>query len=69
MLLRLSKSAKKYEFTLKFKLVFEVQSNSVITNITGPSIFVRYSREFVITVSICVAFVNQENLIKSHKPT
>ncbi len=32
----------------------EIQSNSVITNITGPSTYVRYNREFVITVNIYV---------------
>ena len=31
-----------------------IQSNSVITNSTGPSVFVRYNRDFVITVKIYV---------------
>ena len=31
-----------------------LQSNSVITNSTGPSIFVRYNRDFVITVKVYV---------------
>ncbi len=33
-----------------------LQSNSVITNSTGPPIFVRYSREFVITVIVITEF-------------
>jgi len=32
-----------------------IQPNLVITNITGPSIFVSYCHEFVITVNIYVA--------------
>ncbi len=32
----------------------EVQSSSVITNTTGPSVFVRYSRDIVITVKLYV---------------
>jgi len=36
-------------------ILTRLQSNSVITNITGPSIFVCYSREFIITVNIYVA--------------
>jgi hypothetical protein len=32
----------------------DVQSNSVITNSTGPSIFVRYNRDIVITVKLYV---------------
>ena len=32
----------------------DIQSNSVIANSTGPSVFVRYNREFVITVKIYV---------------
>ena len=37
-----------------FECPLRLQSISVITNITGPSIFVRYTRELFITVNICV---------------
>jgi hypothetical protein len=36
------------------KVIVELQSNSVITNSTGPSIFVRYNRDIVITVKLYV---------------
>jgi len=36
------------------KIGFKIQSNSVITNSTVPSVFVHYNREFVITVNIYV---------------
>ena len=32
----------------------KVQSNSVIANSTGPSVFVRYNRDIVITVRVDV---------------
>ncbi len=41
---------------MKKKMYFThyIQSNSVITNSTGPSIFVRYNRDIVITVKLYV---------------
>jgi hypothetical protein len=38
----------------KTKLKKELQSNSVITNSMGPSIFARYNRDIVITVKLYV---------------
>jgi hypothetical protein len=34
--------------------IFSIQSNSVITNSTGPSLFVRYNRDVVVTVKLYV---------------
>ncbi len=39
---------------LIFKQRSILQANSVITNSTGPSVFVCYNREFIITVKIYV---------------
>ena len=35
-----------------FRYIFKIQSNSVITNSMGPSIYVRYNRDIVITVKV-----------------
>ena len=36
----------------KLETKLKLQSNSVITNSMGPSIFVRYNRDIVITVKV-----------------
>jgi hypothetical protein len=41
-----------------------LQSNSVITNSTGPSIFVRYNRDIVITVKLHVVKSPTKNFLK-----
>ncbi len=46
--------------------VKEIQSNSVITNSTGPSIFVRYNRDIVINVKLYVVKspIGTKNILK-----
>ena len=39
-------------FSVSGTLIIRIQSNSVVTNITGQSIFIRFGRDFVITVKI-----------------
>ncbi len=45
----------------------DIQSNSVITNSTGPSVFVRYNSDFVITVKNYVVkwLLGTQNINKS----
>ncbi len=38
------------------QLMIAIQSNLVITNSTGPSIFVRFCCDIVITVKVCVLY-------------
>jgi len=42
---------------------FELQSNLVITNSTGPSVCVRYNRDIVITVKVYVVNTSTHNII------
>ncbi len=43
-----------FEWPLTFVRILNVQSNSVITNFTGPSVPVRYIRDIVTTMKVSV---------------